>query len=204
MSTSRVTGYVTYSGGAHGGGGGNCPPPYGFFFFLLVSSVVGHGHDNLIPLPHYDFFLETFLKSEKKSWNHFWSRKKNVSESPPPPPPPPSDFLRAGANFLGSRRSSETFPPPPPPPSKHPGAAPGYITFTHKKLGERITFNWNEMCCITSEEKNRSSQKLGKSGFCTLHLQRSLTRWSVTMMMQARCQIKADALLLILVHNLQE
>ena len=49
------------------------------------------------------------------------------------------------------------------------------------------------------------TKNLEKVGFVsTLHLQRSLTRLSVTMMMQARCQIKADELFLILVHNLQE
>ena len=61
-----------------------------------------------------------------------------------------------------------------------------YITFTHKKLGERISFNWNEMCCVTSENIDQTKTLKKKNGFCTLHLQRSLTRWSVTMMMQAR------------------
>ena len=78
-----------------------------------------------------------------------------------------------------------------------------YITFPHKQLGERIELNWIEICCVTSEKIDQT-KNLEKSRFCTLHLQMSLTRWSVTMMMQARCQIIADELLLILVHNWQD
>ena len=69
--------------------------------------------------------------------------------------------------------------------------------------GDSIYLKWYVLQ-VCYKLKNWSNQKLGKSAFCTLHLQRSLTRWSVTMMMQARCQIKADELSLILVHILQE
>ena len=80
-------------------GGGGSPLCFFLFFFNYYFFACQ------LPLPHYENFLDKFLKSEKK----------NVWESPPPPPPPPplSDFFRAGAKFLGSRSSSETFCPGP-------------------------------------------------------------------------------------------
>ena len=105
-----------------GGGGGKMPPPPMIFFFLLVSSAVGHGHDNT-----------PYTTLGNKYWKHFWSRGKNVSES---------DFLRAGAYFLGSRSPSETFCSPPPPPSKHPGATPGFKHYVWaRKIWEKSFFS---------------------------------------------------------------
>ena len=90
-------------GGGGGAGGQLPPPPYDFRYFFFCLSAERLVIAMIIPLPHYEKFVETYLKSGKKC-------------VPPPPPPRLSDFFRAGAKCLGSRRNSETFCPPPPPP----------------------------------------------------------------------------------------
>ena len=45
-------------------------------------------------------------------------------------------------------------------------------------------------------------QKLGKSGFCTCHLQESITQWCITMVMQTWYQLKAEELLLASTYDL--
>ena len=45
-------------------------------------------------------------------------------------------------------------------------------------------------------------QKLGKSGFCTCHLQESITQWCMTMVMQTWYQLKAEELLLASTYDL--
>ena len=45
-------------------------------------------------------------------------------------------------------------------------------------------------------------QKLGKSGFCTCHLQESITHWCMTMVMQTWYQLKAEELLLASTYHL--
>ena len=44
-------------------------------------------------------------------------------------------------------------------------------------------------------------QKLGKSGFCTCHLQETITQWCMTMVMQTWYQLKAEELLLASTHG---
>ena len=76
-------------GGGEGGGGqgGQLPPPKVFVFcvvFLCACELtaVSHGHDDT-PTPLWKFVLKIF-----------WSREKNVSESPPPPPPKQTPWRR--------------------------------------------------------------------------------------------------------------
>ena len=45
-------------------------------------------------------------------------------------------------------------------------------------------------------------QKLGKSGFCSCHLQESITQWCMTMVMQTWYQLKAEELLLASTYDL--
>ena len=45
-------------------------------------------------------------------------------------------------------------------------------------------------------------QKLGKSGFCTCHLQESITQWCMTMVMQTWYQLKAEELPLASTYDL--
>ena len=73
----------------HGGGGANAPPPpydiyiyiffFFFFFFFFCLSAQRSVMAMIIPLRHYDFFLEIFLKLEKKKCRRS---------------PPLSDFFR--------------------------------------------------------------------------------------------------------------
>ena len=46
-------------------------------------------------------------------------------------------------------------------------------------------------------------QKLGKSGFCTCHLQESITQWCMAMVMQTWYQLKAEELLLASTYDLR-
>ena len=45
-------------------------------------------------------------------------------------------------------------------------------------------------------------QNLGKSGFCTCHLQESIIQWCMTMVMQTWYQLKAEELLLASTYDL--
>ena len=112
------------------GGGGNCPPPPMIFF--LACQLSGRSSAMKIPLPHYEDFLETFLKSENKCVRV------------PPPPPPLSDFFQGWCKFFGLAHSvARHFAPPPL--SKHPGAAPAPSWFNQFFLFEDGYLNQNRV-----------------------------------------------------------